>query len=91
MQPFDGIGEQFDMVTLQEDDPSISFWKHQVIKGVRPNKKLLQCDNDIIFYRNFSKLRIRDNVLIREVKTKDQTVLQHPCIKYHSCVEEPPQ
>lgn len=65
------------MVTLEEDDPSISFWKHQVIKGVRPKKKLLQCDNYIIFYRNFSKLRVRDNVLIREVKTEDQTVLQH--------------
>ena len=72
MQTFDGIGEQFDMVTLQ-----FPFENIKVIKGVRPKKKLLQCDNDIIFYRNFSKLRVRNNVLIRDVKTEDQTVLQH--------------
>ena len=49
MQPFDGIGEQFDMVTFQENDPSISFWKHQVLKEVRPNTNLLQSENDKIF------------------------------------------
>ena len=71
MQLIDGIGEQFDMVTLREYAPSISFWKHQVIEGVRPNEKLLQSENDIIFHRNFSKLKVRDNVLIREVKSED--------------------
>ena len=74
-------GEQFDIVTLQEDDPSIFFWKHHVIKGVRRNKKLLQSESDSIFHWNCSNL-------IREDKS---FAACHACINYPSRVEEPPQ
>lgn len=77
MQPIEKIGEQYDIATLQNDDPSISFWKQQVILGKKPERSTLQTDNDFIFHRNFSKLRVRDDILLREVNSEDKTILQH--------------
>lgn len=46
MQPIEKIGEQYDIATLQNDDPSITFWKQLVILGKKPERSTLQTEND---------------------------------------------
>ena len=62
------------MATVPEDD---LFEKNQVKKGASPNKNLLESTNYIIYHRNLQKLRVPYNILNREVKSEDQTVLQN--------------
>ena len=76
MHPFYDTADHIDLQAIQENDPIISFWKQQVESGKKPSKNLLKTDIDSIYFRNFSKLCIRDSILFREVKTEDRTISQ---------------
>ena len=76
MHPFCDTADHIDLQAIQENDPIISFWKQQVESGKKPSKNLLKTDIDYIYFRNFSKLCIRDSILFREVKTEDRTISQ---------------
>ena len=77
MQPVSEPGEHFDVAALQDDDPSLSYWKQQVIAGLKPSKSSLHTENDMTFHRNFSRLKVKGGILIREVKNDETTIEQH--------------
>ena len=77
MQPISEPGEHFDVAALQDDDPSLSYWKQQVIAGLKPSKSSLHTENDMTFHRNFSRLKVKGGILIREVKNDETTIEQH--------------
>ena len=47
MQPVSEPGEHFDISVLQNDDQSLSYWKQQVIAGLKPSISSLHIENDI--------------------------------------------
>lgn len=91
MQPINEIGEQYDIATLQNDDPFISFWRQRVILGKKPERSAIQTANDFIFHMTFSTLRVRSDILLREVSSEANTILQHLISASTNRVEWPQQ
>lgn len=62
---------------IQNTDPIVSFWKNTVHECFRPKRDTLITEDDFVFHRDFAKLRVRDSILLREVKVDDNTHRQY--------------
>lgn len=56
---------RIDLHDVQQRDAIISTWKGYVSNGSRPKRDTITTDYDTIFYRNFKKLRVVDDLLVR--------------------------
>ena len=61
--------QRIDLHEVQQQDSSISTWKEYVERGNRPKKDTLSSDYDKIMHRNFQKLRIVEDLLVRVTTT----------------------
>ena len=75
--------QRIDLHEVQQQDSSISTWKEYVERGNRPKKDTLSSDYDKIMHRNFQRLRILDDLLVR-VTTSDS--IEHQQVLVHSNV-----
>ncbi|XP_065939406.1 uncharacterized protein [Magallana gigas] len=76
---------RIDLHDVQQRDAIISTWKGYVSNGSRPKRDTITTDYDTIFYRNFKKLRVVDDLLVRvtnveggERISKSRTTPYHP-------------
>lgn len=67
----DQTPDHLDLHELQQKDPMISKWAESVKSGLRPKKDALTEDNDKVMFRNFSKFRIKDDLLIKVIHRDD--------------------
>lgn len=67
----DQTPDHLDLHELQQKDPMISKWAESVKSGLRPKKDSLTEDNDKVMFRNFSKFRIKDDLLIKVIHRDD--------------------
>lgn len=63
--------DHLDLHELQQKDPMISKWAESVKSGLRPKKDSLTEDNGKVMFRNFSKFRIKDDLLIKVIHRDD--------------------
>ena len=70
---------RIDLHDVQQRDAIISTWKGYVSNGSRPKRDTITTDYDTIFYRNFKKLRVVDDLLVRvtnvEGREREQVVV----------------
>lgn len=67
----DQTPDHLDLHGIQQKDPMISKWAESVKSGLRPKKDSLTKDDDKVMYRNFSKFRIKDDLLIKVIHSDD--------------------
>jgi hypothetical protein len=73
IQPIDDNAFQcIDLYDVQQWDAFISTWKERVKDGTRPKKDSLTTDQDKIMYKNFKKLRVVDDLLVRVTSAEDR-------------------
>lgn len=77
VQPCTDIEKYLDIMEIQNTDPIVSFWKNTVHECFRPKRDTLITEDDFVFHRDFAKLRVRDSILLREVKVDDNTHRQY--------------
>lgn len=66
IQPTDADAfQRIDLHDVQQRDAIISTWKEYVRNGSRPKRDTITTDYDMIFHRNFKKLRVVDDLLVR--------------------------
>lgn len=89
VQPCTDIGKYLDIMEIQNTDPTVSFWKNKVQECIRPKRETLITEDDFVYHRNFAKLRVRDGILLREVKVDDNTHQQYviPASVYPTVLE----
>lgn len=59
-----------DLYDVQQCDVIIFIWKGYVINGSRLKRDIIIIDYDMIFYRNFKKLRVVDDLLVRVINVE---------------------
>lgn len=59
-----------DLYDVQQRDVIIFIWKGYVSNGSRLKRDIIIIDYDMIFYRNFKKLRVVDDLLVRVINVE---------------------
>ena len=79
MQSSTNVCQNFDILTIQNKDDIISTLKTLLLEGKTPRKNSARSETEAILHQNFTKLRLVNDVLVRETH-KENGELRHQFI-----------
>ena len=79
MQSSSNVCQNFDILTIQNKDDTISTLKTLLLEGKTPRNISAKSETEVILHQNFTKLRLVNDILVHETH-KENGELRHQFI-----------